>query len=126
MPVSCGGFWAGVICGVAAVVLSCQTPVPPVASTADPAATTPLSSVPPPAGTVVHVEPLHLVTTGNPDAGGGNGDRIECADTGNPHLRPGAAVPVQHQRRLRVAAVAASGPHVVGGAGRDRGQLIAL
>src|SRR5215470_18217254 len=58
MALSCGGFCVGVTCGVAAVVLSCQTPVPPVASTADPAATTPLSTVPPPDGTVVQAEPF--------------------------------------------------------------------
>src|SRR5215831_8253179 len=59
MALSCGGFWVGMTCGVAVVVLSCQTPVPPVASTADPAANTPLSPLPPPAGTVVHAEPFH-------------------------------------------------------------------
>src|SRR5690348_18302536 len=52
------GLIAGVICAVAPVRLSCTTPGPEAASTCDPAATTPDSAVPPPAGTAVQVVPF--------------------------------------------------------------------
>src|SRR5260370_23817391 len=45
--------------GGAAVVRSGQTPVPPAAGPVDPAATTPARTLPPPAGTTVHVVPFN-------------------------------------------------------------------
>src|SRR5690348_17847106 len=59
IALSCSGLIAGVICAVAPVRLSRTTPGPEAASTCDPAATTPDSPVPPPAGTWVQVVPLH-------------------------------------------------------------------
>src|SRR5215475_8473755 len=59
MAVSCNGLTAGVTCAAAPAGLSCTTPAPEVASTFDPAATTPDSPVPPPAGAAVQVLPFH-------------------------------------------------------------------
>src|SRR5215831_13930485 len=59
MAVSCSGFSAGVTCAVAPARLSRKTPVWEVASTFDPAAATPDSPVPPPAGAAVQAVPFH-------------------------------------------------------------------
>src|SRR6516162_31217 len=59
IAVSCSGLIAGVICAVAPVRLRATTPAPDAASTCDPAATTPDSAVPPPAGTWAQVVPFH-------------------------------------------------------------------
>ena len=59
MAESTSGLIAGVICAVAPARLSRNTPVWEVASTCDPAATTPDSPVPPPAGSWVQAVPFH-------------------------------------------------------------------
>src|SRR5262249_46078578 len=58
MAVSCNGLTAGVTCAAAPARLSCTTPAPEVASTFDPAATTPDSPVPPPGGATAQVVPF--------------------------------------------------------------------